>query len=131
MNDNIKKVLNDMFELSINITGMNTQKLNPSKSNDQEFLSDIFCLNRGAYNLLNTTPPTHNCKCDIGFFGNSCQTSGLNYWGRGWTSMQVIFSMIYCIITIITWVYFKRSLEKVIFINNRNSVTFGEYFTEY
>ncbi len=128
MNGNLKTILSDLFDIAIKVAANSTLTLYPSKSSDQEFLAQLFCLNRGNYNYdTKLSPHSQHCACDIGFFGNSCQTTGLDYWGRGWTSIQVLFTMAYCIITIIMWVYFKRSIEKVTLIKNRNLVTFGEY----
>jgi hypothetical protein len=74
--------------------------------NDKELFSRIFCSNNGFFkdNFL--------CECDIAFFGYSCEHSGIIYWGKGWTAIQVIFSLFYVILTFLTWNYLRKSLKK-------------------
>jgi hypothetical protein len=113
INQEIDTVLNNLYDLSLKSIADNLIHKNPLLKEDQEFMSNMYCHGRGNYR--NNTPLfTHECVCDIGFFGTTCHQTGLEYhWGTGWTAMQILFTIAYSIITIITWVYFRRNFEKV------------------
>ena len=76
---------------------------------DNDVLSNIYCYDKGNWK-------ENYCDCDLGFFGTHCLIPGLEYWGNGWTTLQVFFSIVYAFISIFTWIYFKRSISEVIFI---------------
>jgi hypothetical protein len=113
INEEIDNVLNNLYNLSMKSIADNIILNNPLLKDDLELMSNMFCHAKGNYK----NNPTMNipiCVCDIGFFGTTCHKTGLDYyWGSGWTAIQILFTIAYSIITIITWVYFRKNLEKV------------------
>jgi hypothetical protein len=77
-----------------------------SEYNDFEYLSYVFCNSRGNYNRAKAT-----CDCDIGFFNERCEISGLVYWKNGWGAFQGIISSIFALLAIITWISLWKNLS--------------------
>lgn len=51
-----------------------------------------------------------SCDCDLGWFGDNCETSGIEEWGEIWTAYRVVFSAIYGILLIGTLISLLRVL---------------------
>ena len=95
-----------MDVLNLKIAEIELNSLNTTYHDNDE-LSRIYCNDRGNWK-------ENICSCDLGYFGKHCLISGLFYWGNGWTTLQVLFSIVYGILCIFTWIYFKRSITEVI-----------------
>lgn len=78
--------------------------------NNKTFLSIELCNNNG--NVLISNISTFICDCDIGYFNSDCSLSGFNVWGKGWTSIQVIFGIIYGVYSIILLFYYIKQIRK-------------------
>jgi hypothetical protein len=99
------ELLNLGGRIKIGLAQVVSPQLPVNLQNDKELFSRIFCSNNGFFN------DNFLCECDIAYFGFSCEHSGLIYWGKGWTTIQVLFSIFYVILSFMTWNYLRKTLE--------------------
>lgn len=71
------------------------------------FLSQKLCSSNGYFQTETIT-----CDCDVGYFEYNCSVNGYTYWQNGWTALQVIFSIIYFIISAYMINYFVKAIKK-------------------
>jgi hypothetical protein len=70
---------------------------------DIEYMSEVFCNDHGVFKLDSNKVPS--CDCDIGFFTTHCSVPGAQYWGQGWTAIQVLLGIFYVVLAALTWYY--------------------------
>ena len=97
--------INNHFKQMNNITNLELYNLN--KDNYTK-LSELFCSNHG--NFFNDT---FSCDCDIAFFTANCSVKGMDAWGKGWTAIQVMFSIIFTLYSLINTGYFIKNIRSV------------------
>lgn len=100
----MSKIIDDVQVLMINIQDVIEFKLFKQLNStvninnvDPTNLANIFCNGNGNLKVNGL------CDCDIAYFGNRCNTAGIQYWKGGWAAFQAIFSIIYIILAYMTW----------------------------
>jgi hypothetical protein len=86
---------------SLNLTNINFSKF------DQTLFSKQLCNGNGFF-----ANSTKECKCDIGYFDVDCSFEGKVIWKKGWTAIQVIFSIIYAILFIFIVINFYSDIKE-------------------
>jgi hypothetical protein len=98
-------ILNIGSDIDIALNNQTLSKMSFTDKNDPEILSGQFCFGNGYFNEY------LSCECDIAFFGQWCEESEISYWGKGWTTLQIIFSFSYIILTYHSWNYLTKCLN--------------------
>ena len=84
------------FSIDEKVMNMYYDSLSDAQKSNSTFLSELLCNSKGIFLVKRK-----KCSCDLGMFGVHCQNLGVDEW-KGWlTFVQIIFGILYGILSIV------------------------------
>lgn len=84
------------FSIDEKVMNMYYDSLSDDQKSNSTFLSELLCNSKGIFLVK-----SKKCSCDLGMFGVHCQNLGVDEW-KGWlTFVQIIFGILYGILSIV------------------------------
>ena len=101
----IGKTINNLAKtLDQNLSFIIFTSLMESERSNSTFLSQLLCNSKGQFTTI-------YCTCNVGVFGNHCNTLGIDYWSQKiWVIFQIFFSILFFIFMVLSIIKFIITL---------------------